>query len=217
MKKLIVFLLLSVMICVPCLGEEAGQPFTLRGDITFGLSMDEVMNREAARGIELIDSEEDYAREMRVMSAGSAMGLGYGFDADDRLAEIIYFFTDVTAAATGNEAKRDYSKYDLAFAQTQYPMLEKTLEEKYGPAQETDIVTNGYFSWELSQFGNYECYVECNRRLVPSQEGYVVIEHIIFGAYSRYYNVVTYEYMTAEAYENKLNEKQVQDYLNGIL
>ena len=69
MKKLMIWLLLSAMLCGPCLGEEAGQPFTLRGDITVGLSMDEVMNREAARGIELSDSGEDYAREMRVTNA----------------------------------------------------------------------------------------------------------------------------------------------------
>ena len=217
MKKLMIWLLLSAMLCVPCLGEEAGQPFTLRGDITFGLSMDEVMNREAARGIELTDSGEDYAREMRAMNASNAMAVGYGFDADERLAEIVYVFMDVTAAAAGNEGKLDYSKYDLAFAQGQYPLLEKSLEEKYGPAQEADIVTNGYCSWYMSMLGSDESYVECNRRLVPSQEGYVVIEHLIIGDRGLYMNIVTYEYMTAEAYENKLNEKQVQDYLNGIL
>lgn len=218
MKKLMIWLLLSAMIWVPCLGEEAGQPFTLRGDITFGLPMDEVMNLEAARGIELTDSVEEYAREMRVMSSIGTMSVGYGFDADNCLAEIVYVFMDVAAAARGDEVELDYSKYDLAWAQAQYPMLEKSLWEKYGPAQESQIVTNGYIDWYVSGSYSDECRIEeCNRRLVPCQEGYVVIEHLIIGDRGLYFNIVTYEYMTNAAYENKLNEKLVQDYLNGIL
>lgn len=315
MKKFLVWLLILFCIMLPALSEES---FTLRGDITFGLSVEEVIEREKARWIELYDVAVPYKRDIFGGFVNNYQQIQYAFDAEGGLAEIIYIFTDVEKAASGTSLGADEStdkKIDeMDFAREQQRILEKSLTAKYGAGEMSDVCLNSYMVWGTEENPNNK-WIENICRFVPFKDGYVVIENLIlvndnrvttyrnsargfsgpvwvevtldadtitsikigderfkessgYGdkaldeAFQKQFigkklpiakedidaitnatittdaminainepyqygvvkdsdvciNVVTYEYMTAEEYEYKLIETQVQDYLNGIL
>ncbi len=194
--------------------------FTIRGDITFGMTAKEVITREEARGMHFINDFSPYPRDSLYVPSDNknpiVTNVSIFFDENGHLVEIIYVFDELFPSV--KERDLDISQHDADFADAKilYNVMELTLEQKYGPGVESGFLINSYCNWELSNNDNviFSCI---NRRLVPYMDGYIVIEHTIAYNGEAHLNAICYEYMIDEVYNEKLKKNDIQSFLNEIL
>ena len=230
MKRMLCALaaLMLVLCALPAMAAEtAAQPFTIRGDISFGLSQEEVATREYARGIDMFKNTWHDDRQYYGADAyGQQYELMYGFDAETgKLEEIVYVFSALSLMANLGEDAYEYaadSMMSLENALADHAAVCKTLEAKYGPAVDVERTIASFLSYGFTQAPNMVTQQVCHY-LVEDDEEQVLIEALVLGmpatefSDEEYVVYVTYERMTGAEYERKMNENKVEDFLNNLL
>ena len=188
MKKIIgLMLLISIILTSVACAEE----FSVRGNIDFSTTKEEIMRIEEANGLEgeIAPTGNDFYTENSILYEGIVFANSedtdviYYFDEDDKLVSIMYMFDWFEDEETAIE---------------QYNTLNSTLESKYGSSIasddkyiniNTDDVANDVVDYETSAWFNESLgdgnektvnpmYFE--QRLVAIEGGYVDVKITLF-------------------------------------
>lgn len=235
MKKLLctLFSLIWLLSALPAVAEETSQTFTIRGDISFGLSIDEVEAREDARELyffhdTLYNGRDYYTVDVPMDQPPLPYYLVYGFNEETgSLEEIIYMFSDMNLTRNADESSIDSpagsdDTQTLEDALMNGLTICNTLEAKYGTATEVEYPIATYLSYGFTQIPDMSTH-QIRHYLVEDGDMLIVIEALVLHMPDTPYSAeefavyVTYEQMSVNAYNHRMNEHELEVILNSLL